>query len=119
MPHAANLNFDSSLEYDDAILSRQHDLLMSPLVWDVAHVANYEDLWLVRALGGEPTREGLDDLYDAFKQPRRERAALPILGPAEAVAYGGSKAALLDCLGEFPPVQMGEVEAVALILLYV
>src|SRR5947209_6103885 len=74
--------------YDDTILRRQHDVLMSPLVWDVAHVANYEDLWLVRALGGEPTREGLDDLYDAFKQPRRGRASLPVLGPAEAVAYG-------------------------------
>ena len=74
--------------YDEAVLRRQHDVLMSPLVWDVAHVANYEDLWLVRALGGKPTRRGLDDLYDAFKQPRRGRAALPVLAPAEAVAYG-------------------------------
>ncbi len=74
--------------YDDTVLRRQHDPLMSPLVWDLAHVANYEDLWLVRALGGPATRDGLDDLYDAFKQPRGIREALPLLSPADARAYG-------------------------------
>ena len=74
--------------YAEAVLRRQHDPLMSPLVWDLAHIANYEDLWLVRALGGAATRDGLDDLYDAFQQPRRVRSALPILGSAEARAYG-------------------------------
>jgi len=74
--------------YDEPVLRRQHDLLMSPLLWDLAHVANYEDLWLVRALGAEPTRDGLDDLYDAFKQPRGVREALPLLDLAQARAYG-------------------------------
>jgi iron(II)-dependent oxidoreductase len=74
--------------FDDATMRRQHDILMSPFVWDLAHIANYEDLWLVRALGGTATRDGLDDLYDAFQQPRRQRAALPLLGPDDAVAYG-------------------------------
>ena len=69
---ASRARFLAILEpFDEAVLRRQHDVLMSPLLWDLAHVANYEDLWLVRALGGEPTRDGLDDLYDAFKQPRR------------------------------------------------
>jgi iron(II)-dependent oxidoreductase len=76
--------------YADAVLTRQHDPLMSPLIWDVAHVANYEDLWLVRALGGATTRAGLDDLYDAFKQPRSVRSTLPLLGPADARAYGAA-----------------------------
>ena len=74
--------------YDDAVLRRQHDPLMSPLVWDLAHVANYEDLWLVRALGGDATQSGLDDVYDAFKQPRRERERLPLMTLAEARDYG-------------------------------
>ncbi|MEO7428845.1 MAG: DinB family protein, partial [Acidimicrobiales bacterium] len=85
--------------YDDAVLRRQHDPLMSPLVWDLTHVANYEDLWLVRALGGAATREGLDDLYDAFKQPRGVREALPLLSPAEARTYGDDvRARALDLL---------------------
>src|SRR3954469_385023 len=68
-------------------LVRQHSPLMSPLVWDLAHVGNYEDLWLVRALGGDPVGAHLDDLYDAFRHPRPERPALPLLDPASARAY--------------------------------
>lgn len=73
--------------YDDAVMRRQHDPLMSPFVWDLAHVANYEDLWLVRALGGDATHVGIDHLYDAFKQPRNVRETLPLLDPSEAHAY--------------------------------
>ena len=97
---AARDRFLAILEpFDEPVLRRQHDVLMSPLLWDLAHVANYEDLWLVRALGGEPTRTGLDDLYDAFKQPRSAREALPLLDLASARAYGDAvRAQALDLL---------------------
>ena len=36
----------------DADVETQHDAIMSPLVWDLAHIAAYEDLWLVHRLGG-------------------------------------------------------------------
>src|SRR5438105_4577496 len=73
---------------DDDDLVRQHSPLMSPLVWDLAHVGNQEELWLVRDVGGaEPVRCDIDHLYDAFKHPRKDRPALPLLGPAEARAY--------------------------------
>lgn len=74
--------------YDDGVLRGQHDPLMSPMVWDVAHVANYEDQWLVRALGGATILEGIDDIYDAFTHRRAGRGALLMLTPAEARAYG-------------------------------
>jgi gamma-glutamyl hercynylcysteine S-oxide synthase len=71
-------------------LARQHSRLMSPLVWDLAHVGNYEELWLLRAAAGvEPMRPEIDDLYDAFEHPRAERPALPLLGPTEASEYIG------------------------------
>ncbi|GAA1398788.1 ergothioneine biosynthesis protein EgtB [Catellatospora coxensis] len=73
---------------DDDDLVRQHSRLMSPLVWDLAHIGNQEELWLVRDVGGrEPVRADIDQLYDAFKHPRGERPQLPLLGPAEARAY--------------------------------
>jgi iron(II)-dependent oxidoreductase len=73
---------------DDRDLVVQHSALMSPLVWDLAHVANYEELWLARAAGGlEPLRPELDDLYDAFAHPRRDRPALPLLEPVAARQY--------------------------------
>ena len=39
-------------DIDDAELTAQHSPLMSPLVWDLAHIANQEERWLLRAAGG-------------------------------------------------------------------
>lgn len=62
--------------------------LMSPLVWDLAHMANYEELWLVARIGGVPTRSArLDDMYNAFEHPRWERPSLALLDPSEARSY--------------------------------
>ena len=73
---------------DDDDLVRQHSPLMSPLVWDLAHVGNQEELWLVRDVGGrDPVRHDIDELYDAFKHARAERPQLPLLAPTEARAY--------------------------------
>lgn len=66
---------------------RQHSPLMAPLVWDLAHVGNYEDLWLLRAVGEAAERPSVDDMYDAFRHPRATRPALPLLGPGEARTY--------------------------------
>lgn len=77
----------------------QHSPLMAPLVWDLAHVGNYEDLWLLRAVGASGVRPDVDELYDAFRHPRATRPALPLLGPAEARAYVGDvRARALDTL---------------------
>ena len=75
-------------EADDDELVRQHSPLMSPLVWDLAHVGNYEELWLLRALtGASELRPGIDSLYDAFRHPRASRTSLPLLTPAQARRY--------------------------------
>src|SRR3989442_15137128 len=73
---------------DEPDLVRQHSPLMSPLVWDFAHIANQEELWLVRDVGGrEPVREDIDNMYDAFQHPRADRPALPLLSPTETRSY--------------------------------
>jgi len=77
-------------DLDEPVLVAQHDPLMSPLVWDLAHVGQQEELWLLRA--GDPSRPGLlppdvDSLYDAFKHKRADRPSLPLLPPVEARAY--------------------------------
>src|SRR5215213_5740938 len=89
---------------DDAELVRQHSMLMSPLVWDLAHVGNQEELWLVRDVGGrEPVRRDIDELYDAFRNARADRPALPLLGPAEARAYVATvRDKVLDLLDTVP-----------------
>jgi gamma-glutamyl hercynylcysteine S-oxide synthase len=85
---------------DDGELTAQVSPLMSPLVWDLAHVGNYEELWLLRAAAGaEPLRPEIDGLYDAFEHPRATRLSLPLLPPREARAYVGSvRSRVLDSL---------------------
>jgi iron(II)-dependent oxidoreductase len=74
--------------FDDAELRRQVSPLMSPLAWDLAHIGHFEELWLLRELAGAPpTDPRYDDLYDAFKHPRRDRAQLEILDPDGARTY--------------------------------
>jgi len=86
----------------DEELGRQHSPLMSPLVWDLAHAAWYEELWLVRRLAGdEPRFPRNDELYDAFLHPRAERPGLPLLSPAEARAYAAAvRRRALEVLGD-------------------
>jgi gamma-glutamyl hercynylcysteine S-oxide synthase len=85
---------------DEPDLVCQHSPLMSPLVWDLAHVANQEELWLLRGVGGrEPMHPEIDPLYDAFEHPRAERPALPLLPPAEARRYASDvRGRVLDLL---------------------
>ncbi|MFJ5259900.1 ergothioneine biosynthesis protein EgtB [Streptomyces sp. NPDC088387] len=69
-------------------LTAQHSPLMSPLVWDLAHIGNQEEQWLLRAVAGQDAiRPEIDSLYDAFEHPRSERPSLPLLSPREARGY--------------------------------
>ena len=93
-----SLDLLSPLADDD--LMRQHSPIMSPLAWDLAHVGNYEELWLLRSVSGaEPIDPRLDDMYDAFRHPRPNRPALPLLHPADARRYIGEvRSRALDIL---------------------
>jgi gamma-glutamyl hercynylcysteine S-oxide synthase len=87
---------------------RQHSPIMSPLVWDLAHVGNYEELWLLRAVAkaSPMVTAEVDNLYDAFQHARAERARLAILGPSAARSYiGDVRGRVLDTLDriEFDP----------------
>src|SRR3954453_20189382 len=65
---------------DEERLTAVLDPIMSPLAWDLGHVAAYEDLWVNhRVGGGELLREDLAALYDAFETPRAVRGDLEFL----------------------------------------
>lgn len=76
---------------DVPALTRQHSPLMSPIVWDLAHIANFEEQWVERARGRckdeGAERARRDHLYDAVRHPRRTRAALPLPSRDEGLAY--------------------------------
>ena len=72
----------------DEDLSRQHDPIMSPLIWDYGHIGNYEELWLLeRAFGERLSNRELYDIYDASLHPREERPSLNLLDREGAEVY--------------------------------
>ena len=73
---------------DDEQLNRIWSPILSPLAWDLGHIANFEELWLVQRIGGrEPLRGQLGRFYDAIENPRKIRGGLPILRDEELRAY--------------------------------
>jgi gamma-glutamyl hercynylcysteine S-oxide synthase len=94
------------VEFDDAELLRQYDPLMSPLVWDLAHIGWQEELWLLR--GNDPRQPGMlepqiERCYDAFLNPRVSRIDLPLLTPSQARSYCATvRNKALDSLDALP-----------------
>jgi iron(II)-dependent oxidoreductase len=73
---------------DDEQLNSVYSPILSPLAWDLGHIANFEELWLVQRVGGrEPLRGELGRFYDAIENPRKIRGELPILRDTELRAY--------------------------------
>src|SRR2546421_2189693 len=75
---------------DTERLTTQYDQLMSPPVWDYAHIGVFEELWLVQRLSGAaPLDEQLQHIYNAIETPRVVRGRLKLLDPARSSAYLG------------------------------
>src|SRR5919199_3020577 len=90
-------------------LSRQHDPIMSPLIWDYGHIGNYEELWLLeRAFGKGLSGRELYDIYDASLTPRSERPSLDLLDRSSADRYlDAVREAVLEAL-EYADLEGGD-----------
>jgi iron(II)-dependent oxidoreductase len=72
----------------DEDISKQHDPIMSPLIWDYGHIGNYEELWLFeRAFGRNLSNGAYYDVYDASLTPRSKRPSLAMLDRISADRY--------------------------------
>lgn len=74
-------------ELDAEQLTRVVTPLLSPLIWDLGHIANFEQRWL---LGDRDGDAELARLYDPFSQPRAVRGELPLPGPDQCFEYMGA-----------------------------
>jgi gamma-glutamyl hercynylcysteine S-oxide synthase len=88
MEEVRERTFELVSHLDETQLTTVLAPIMSPLSWDLGHVAAYEDLWLnQRVAGRELLREDLAALYDAFETPRKVRGDLEFLRGAELHEY--------------------------------
>ena len=69
----------------DEDLHVQHDPLMSPIVWDLGHIAHFEELWLTRNVHGTVEFGEMPGIYNPFEHPRRVRGALDLPGREEVL----------------------------------
>jgi iron(II)-dependent oxidoreductase len=76
---------------DEPTLARQHSPIMSPIVWDLGHIANFEEQWIRQAHAPRARRDdsarARDRLYDAVAHPRAGRGRLSLLDPAATRRY--------------------------------
>jgi iron(II)-dependent oxidoreductase len=73
---------------DDTQLNTVYSPILSPLAWDLGHIANFEELWLVQTIGGRESLHGeLGRFYDAIENPRKIRGELPILRDEDLRSY--------------------------------
>src|ERR687895_124299 len=78
LEEARERTFQLLAPLSDEDLRAQHDPLMSPILWDLGHIAHFEELWLTKNLDGPIEFVEMPGLYNPFEHPRRERGALPL-----------------------------------------
>ncbi|HYH81214.1 MAG TPA: DinB family protein, partial [Longimicrobium sp.] len=66
----------SSVPEDE--LMAQHNKLMSPIVWDLGHIAHFEELWLIRNLEGPVEFGEMPGMFNPFENPRSVRGQLAL-----------------------------------------
>ena len=72
----------------DEDLARQHSPLMSPIIWDLCHIAHFEEVWILEnAETSGSGSEGLRGIYNPFENPRSGRGELELPGREEALSY--------------------------------
>jgi iron(II)-dependent oxidoreductase len=72
----------------DDVLVHAPRSFVSPPVWDLGHIAAYEELWVwCRAAGGTTIHPDLQAAYDAFETPRPVRTKIRLLTPEDARDY--------------------------------
>ena len=81
------LDLIAPLSDDD--LRAQHDALMSPVLWELGHIAHFEELWLTQNLDGDIRFAEMPGMYNPFEHPRRVRGALVYPTREEAIALMG------------------------------
>lgn len=62
--------------------------IVNPLLWEIGHVAWFQEKWTLRHLWAlPPLRPEVDDLYDSMAVAHDKRWDLPLYGRAETIAY--------------------------------
>src|SRR5262245_53704830 len=69
-------------------LRAQHIPILSPMVWDLGHIGNFEEQWIGQRLAGlPPVSDGYQRMFDPVANPRPTRKDLPLPSGAQLLDY--------------------------------
>jgi iron(II)-dependent oxidoreductase len=88
IPEARQRTFDLVADLSDEQLLGPRLAIVNPLRWEIAHVAWFQEQWVLRhALGEPPIRADGDALYDSSAVAHDTRWDLPLPSRPETLAY--------------------------------
>ena len=88
IPEARQRSLDLVADLSDEQLLGPRLAIVNPLRWEIAHVAWFQEQWVLRhALGEPPMRADGDALYDSSAVAHDTRWDLPLPSRAETLAY--------------------------------
>ena len=99
LPEARARTFLLVAPLTDDELRMQHDPLMSPILWDLGHIAHFEELWLTRNLDGPIEFVEMPGLYNPFEHPRSTRGGARASRPGARRARSWTRSAAACWLG--------------------
>ncbi len=75
-------------DLDDSQLMGERLAIVNPLLWEIGHIAWFQEKWSLRHLRGEaPIRDRADSLYDSMAIPHDTRWDLPLFDRRDTLAY--------------------------------
>jgi iron(II)-dependent oxidoreductase len=90
---------------DWEVLIEQHVSILSPMVWDLGHIANFEELWLCQRIGGgSDLHADYAEMFDAVINPRPTRKDLLLPVARQLLEYMSNVRSLtLEILEKLEP----------------
>jgi iron(II)-dependent oxidoreductase len=89
-----------ALDLDDAQWMGPRLAIVNPILWELGHVAWFQERWTLRRAGAPSLRDDADALYDSARIAHDTRWDLPLPGRADTLAY--LSAVLARCLDAIP-----------------
>src|SRR5260370_17650608 len=74
-------------DLSDEQLLGQPLAITNPLLWEIGHIAWFQEKWVLRRLGQPSLRANADALYDSAAVPHDVRWDLPLLARQKTLAY--------------------------------
>jgi iron(II)-dependent oxidoreductase len=72
----------------DEQLIGPHLPIVNPLLWEIGHLAWFQEQWVLRRVGGGQTLlKNADSLYDSARVPHDDRWTLPLPSRTDTLRY--------------------------------